>query len=172
MRSRSVLIGGVVGLLGLLVVGGVTACGGSGTSSSADFVLQRQADRYAIGEIERKFHEAFSKKDIDLMMSIWTPNATLVVGPGKTATGLAAIRRAWLASTPFQPETQWISDHPAYKLEVTVHGDRGTLYFECHFVDLKTGMVVRVTAGDADVARIGGRWLVTKLVGGTTELKS
>ena len=64
----------------------------------------------------------------------------------------------------------WISDHPAYKMLTTVNGDRGTLHFECHFVDAKTGAVVAVTAGDADVARIDGQWLITNFVGGTTEL--
>ena len=57
-------------------------------------------------------------------------------------------------------------DHPAYKLEITVDGDRGTLHFECHFVNAET-KVVEVTAGDADVARIDGKWLITNFVGGT-----
>ena len=56
----------------------------------------------------------------------------------------------------FEPQNNWISDHPAYKLEITVNGDRGTLHFECHYVDLKTGEVVSVTAADLDVARIDG----------------
>ena len=68
------------------------------------------------------------------------------------------------------PTNNWISDHPAYKLEITVNGDRGTLHFECHFVDSETKEVVAVTAGDADVARIDGQWLITNFVGGTTEL--
>ena len=171
MRRQSLLIGGVVGLLGLLVIGGVTACGGSGTSSSADFVLQREADKYAIGQIEKSFHQAMSKKDIDLLMRVWAPNATMTVGPGVTVTGKAQIRAFWLKSTPFKPETHWVSDHPAYKLLVTVSGDRGTLRFECHFIDVKTRKVAAVTAADQDVARIGGHWLVTNMVGGTAELK-
>ena len=51
-----------------------------------------------------------------------------------------------------------------------MNGDRGTLHFECHFVDAETGKVAAVTAGDADVARIDGKWLITNFVGGTTEL--
>ena len=51
-----------------------------------------------------------------------------------------------------------------------MNGDRGTLHFECHFVDAETSKVVAVTAGDADVARIDGEWLITNFVGGTTEL--
>ena len=51
-----------------------------------------------------------------------------------------------------------------------MNGDRGTLHFECHFIDAKTEVVAAVTAGDSDVARIDGEWLITNFVGGTTEL--
>jgi ketosteroid isomerase-like protein len=163
---RKLLIGGA---LGALVVA-LSACGGSSGSSASDQALQRQADTYAISQIERSFHESMSKKDIDLMMSLWTPNATFTFGPGQTATGTRQIQETWLKSTAFKPATNWLSDHPAYKLRVTVNGDRGTLHFECHFIDVKTGKVAAVTAGDLDVARIGGRWLITKMFGGTTEL--
>jgi hypothetical protein len=57
------------------------------------------------------------------------------------------------------------------KLEITVHGDRGTLHFECHFVDPKTGEIVAATPAVMDVARIGGEWLITHMVGGTTDLE-
>jgi hypothetical protein len=169
MRSR--LIWGAIGLLGLLVVGGLAACGGSGASPAEESGLQRDADRHAIGLVEKSFHEAMSRKDIDLLMRQWAPNATLTFGPGRTVTGKGQIREFWLKSTPFKPETNWVSSHPAYKLRITVNGDRGTLHFECHFIDVKTAKVAAVTAADQDVARIGGRWLVTNMVGGTAELK-
>ena len=51
-----------------------------------------------------------------------------------------------------------------------MNGDRGTLHFECHFIDMKTHKVAAVTAADQDVARIGDRWLITNMVGSTTEL--
>jgi hypothetical protein len=106
------------------------------------------------------------------MMSLYAPNATVTIGPGKTATGASDIREAWMTTTPFQPETNWVSDHPAYKVRVTIDGDRGTLYFECHYVDVKTRKVAAVTAADMDVQRIDGHWLITRMVGGTTELKT
>ena len=53
-----------------------------------------------------------------------------------------------------------------------MNGDRGTLHFECHYVDAETGEVVAATAGDFDVARIDGKWLITNLVGGTTILEA
>jgi len=106
------------------------------------------------------------------MMTLWAPNATMTVGPGVTASGVDEIRRFWLEdSAPFSPENDWISDHPAYKMEITVNGDRGTLHFECHFIDVKTGRVVSSTAADFDVARIDAKWLITNMVGGTTVLE-
>ncbi len=64
-----------------------------------------------------------------------------------------------------------MSDHPAYKLKATVDGDRGTLRFECHFVDILTKRIAAVTAANQDVARIDNRWLITNFVGSTSELK-
>ncbi len=159
------LTAGAVGVVVLAVA--LSACGGSSAVSSE---MQEQVDRFLIGEIERDFHEALSKKDIDQMMSLWSQNATFTAGSGKTATGKQQIQQFWLKSTAFKPSTEWVSDHPAYKLRATVSGDRGTLHFECHFVDVKTGEVEEVTAGDLEVARIDGRWLITNMVGGTAAL--
>ena len=168
---RRLWLGGVL-TAGAVAVGALavalSACGGANSVNSTQ---QEQADRFLIGEIEKDFHESRTKQDIEQMMSLWAPNATVTIGPGRTATGTGEIREAWMTSTPFQPETNWVSDHPAYKVRVTIDGDRGTLYFECHYVDVKTKEVAAVTAADMDVARVDGRWLITRMVGGTTELK-
>jgi hypothetical protein len=165
---RTLLIGGVLGVLVVLLA----ACGGSGLSSAAQQALQQKADFWEIDQIEKNFHQATTKKDIDLMMGLWSPNATLTIGPGATAAGTKQIRRFWLEkSVAFEPTNHWISDHPAYKVRITVDGDRGTLHFECHYVDAKTGKVVVPTAADLDVARIRGEWLITNMVAGSTELR-
>jgi hypothetical protein len=105
------------------------------------------------------------------MLSLWAPNATLTVAPGQTATGIEEIRKFWLEkSTAFMPVTHWVSDHPAYKLEITLAGDRGTLHFECHYVDYDSEKLALATVADLDVARIDGRWLITNLVAGSTTL--
>ena len=164
---RKLLIGCAIGVL----VVGLAACTDPGTSSGAEQDLQRKADYWEIDQIEKNFHKATTLKDIDLLMSLWAPNATISIGSELTASGKEEIRRMWLdEGTAFQPGTHLISDHPAYKVEITVSGDRGTLHFECHYVDFKAGEVVLVTEGDFDVARIDGRWLITNMVGGTTEL--
>ncbi len=166
---RRLEIGGALGIFLLAVV--LAACGGSGADSS-DGEVRRFQDMWEIDQIEKDFHRATTEKNIDLMMSLWAPNATMTVGPGVTASGVDEIRRFWLEdSQPFASENQWISDHPAYKLEITVDGDRGTLHFECHFVDAVTGEVVSATAGDFDVARIDGTWLITNFVGASANLE-
>jgi hypothetical protein len=164
---RTLLIGGA---LAALVVA-LSGCGASSASTSEAKGAERRVDLYEISKIERSFHEAISKKDIDELVSLFAPHATGTFGPGKTVTGTEQIRRVWLKSKAFKPQTHWLSDHPAYKLKVTVDGDRGTLHFECHFIDVQTSKVAAVTAGNLDVARIGGRWLITNFVGSTSELK-
>ena len=155
-----------------IVVISLVACGGSSLDGVDAQALQRDADYWQIDQIEKQFHESTTTKNIDQMMSLWAPDATLTVGSGQTAVGLDEIRRFWLEkSSAFKNSTHWISDHPAYKLEITVNGDRGTLHFECHYVDYHNDTVVYVTSGDIDVARIDGRWLITNMVGATAKLK-
>ena len=166
---RKLAIGGALGAILLSVV--LVACGGSGNDPSIA-EAQRAQDMWEIDQIEKDFHGSMSAKDIDLMMSLFAPNATMTVGPGVTASGLDEIRTFWLdQSAPFAAENNWVSDHPAYKLEITVNGDRGTLHFECHYIDVKTEKVMSATTADFDVARIDGKWLITNMVGGTTVLK-
>ena len=164
---RTLLVGYVLGALVIALSG----CGASSATSGEAAAAQRRVDLYEISKIERSFHEAISKKNIREMVSLFAPHATGTFAPGKTVTGRAQIRRVWLKSKAFKPTTHWLSDHPAYKLKVTVDGDRGTLHFECHFIDLDTGKVAAVTAGNLDVAKIDGHWLITNFVGSTSELK-
>jgi ketosteroid isomerase-like protein len=153
-----------------LALGGALAACSSGEGSASQLALQKKADSYAIDQIEVTWHQASSTKDVDLMMSIWADDATLTIG-SKTYTGQDQIRDFFTNSAaPFKPENHWVSETPAYKIRVTVDGDKGTLYFECHYVDATTGKVAAVVSADQDVARINGRWVITKLVAATPEL--
>jgi len=155
-----------------IVVVARAACG-SGGNSVSEQAMQRDADRWAIDQIEKNFHKAISRKDIDVMMSLWAPNATFTYGPGETATGKKQIRQVWLKeSKNFQPTNHWVSETLAYKVRITVNGDRGTLYFECHYIDVKTHELGPITAADLDVARINGRWLITNMVGASATLST
>ncbi len=167
---RRFLVGGGLGVLLLSVV--LVACAGPGDGSSGE-QGRRFQDMWEIDQIEKNFHHATTTHDIEMMMSLFAPNATMTIGAGQTASGLDEIRTFWLEeAASFEPDNNWISDHPAYKLEISVNGDRGTLHFECHYVDAKTGEVVAVTAADFDVARIGGAWLITNMIGGTADLEA
>jgi ketosteroid isomerase-like protein len=163
---RTLLIGGA---LAALVVS-LAACGSSSTSSADEQAIQRRADLYEIDQIEKTWHRATSKQDVDLMMTLWAPTATFTIGPGQILSGKDEIRRFWLDAPVFQPQNHWVSETPAYKIRITVNGDRGTLYFECHYVDPKTGKVIRVVGADQQVARIDGRWLITSYIGGSPSL--
>jgi uncharacterized protein (TIGR02246 family) len=163
---RTLLMRGVVGVL--LVA--LAACAGSSANPASEKVTQQQADYWAISRLQQRFHEATSTKDIDLMMSLYAPNATLTI-PGQTAVGKEEIRRFWLTkSDPFQPDNRWISETPAYKIKITAFGDKGTLHFECHYVDPDGKTVVVYLTADQEVARIDGRWLITDMVVGSASL--
>jgi len=160
---RNIVIGAAVAALVLA---------GAGYGASAARVgpdVQKLADLYQIDQLEVTWHRAVSKKNLDLAMSIYAPNATFEIA-GATYTGKAAIRKLLAGAAPFQPENHWISDTPAYKLRATVHGDRGTIYFECDYIDVDIQKVVRVVGGDNDVRKINGKWLIVHETGTTPTL--
>jgi ketosteroid isomerase-like protein len=162
---RVVVTGAFIALLAV----SLAACGGSGMSA-ADRAALRQADLYQIDQIERTWHRAASTHNVDLMMSIWAPNATWTA-KGRTYTGAQEIRKVFEQAAPFQPQNHWISDTPAYKIRTTVNGDKGTLYFECHYIDLRTGKVELVVGADQDVQKIHGKWLITNAVAASPTLQ-
>jgi ketosteroid isomerase-like protein len=156
--------------LGVVLVS-LAACGRSSGNSAAEEAIQQQADYWAIFQITQNFHEATSKKDIDLMMSLYAPQATLTI-PGQTAVGTEQIRQFWLTkSEAFKPTNNWLSETPAYKIEITAAGDQGTLHFECHYVDVDGKSVVVHLTSDQEVARLDGTWLITDMVVGEALLR-
>jgi ketosteroid isomerase-like protein len=150
--------------VGVLIAGYGAWAKGSSTSS-----LQL-ADRYRIDQIEKTWHKAASRKNVDLMMTLWAPKATFTIA-GQTYRGKAAIRQVFAKAGPFQPQNHWESDTPAYKIRITVSGDRGTLYFECHYIDVDTGKVAVAVGADQDVRKINGKWLITKAIASSVTLK-
>ena len=48
--------------------------------------MRRNADLWEIDQLEKNFHKATTLQDIDLMMSLYAPNATFTF-PGSTAVG-------------------------------------------------------------------------------------
>jgi hypothetical protein len=160
----------IVGLSGLALAASLAGCGGSNQGSAAAQLQQVNADKYSIEQIEASWHKASSTKNLGLMMSLWAPNATFQIGT-ETLSGSAQIRDFFKTKAgPFQPQNHWVSDTSAYKIRITVNGNKGTLYFECHYIDYKTGKVVSVVAADQNVQKINGRWLITSAAGATPTL--
>ena len=161
----------VTGLVGLVLTLPLTACGGSSQNSASNQTVQRDADLYAIDQIERVWHKASSTKNVDLMMTLWAPDATFDNGTA-TLTGKAEIRKFFeTKAAPFQPVNHWLSDTPAYKIRTTVNGDKGTLYFECHYIDTKTQKVAAVVGADQNVQKINGKWLIVSSAAATPILR-
>jgi ketosteroid isomerase-like protein len=167
LTPRGTLIVGVAGLVATVFL---AACGGSSQSSASEQTQKESADKYSIDQIEANWHQASSTKNLDLMMSLWAPDATFNIGTD-TLTGKAEIRKFFATkAAPFQSENHWVSDTPAYKIRVTVNGDKGTLYFECHYIDTKTQKVASVVAADQNVQKIDGKWLITSSAAATPVL--
>jgi len=149
----------------------LASCGGSSKQSASEAKTQKEADYYAIDQIEKVWHQAASTHDVNEMMSLWAPNATFNIGP-ETLSGAKQIRNFFATkAAPFQPQNDWVSDTPAYKIRITVNGDKGTLYFECHYIDVKTKKVAVVVGADQNVQKINGKWLITNAAAATPSLK-
>jgi ketosteroid isomerase-like protein len=148
-----------VALIGVGVLIAGAGAWGKGSGPSA----QTLADKYQIDQIEKTWHKAASRKNLDLIMTLWAPNATFTIA-GQTYRGKKAIRQVFAKAGPFQLQNHWESDTPAYKIRITVNGNRGTLYFECHYIDVDTGKVAATVGADQDVRKINGKWLITRSV--------
>ena len=168
MRTIGILLAGLMLSASVILAAG---CGGSASTSTEKQELQHQADLNAIDQIEKTWHRAGSTQNVDLMMTVWAPDATFTVG-GEPYVGKAQIRKFFEASGPFQPGNHWVSDTPAYKIRITANGDKGTLYFECHYIDTATGKLANIVAADQDVQKIDGKWLITTSSAAPTTLKS
>ncbi len=153
-----------------VVVAALAGCGGSSNTSSSDQTTQKDAALYQIDQIEQTWHKAASTHNVNLMMTLWAPGAVFNIGT-KTLTGKAEIRNFFATENKaFMPQNHWESDTPSYKIKTTVNGDKGTLYFECHYVDVKTGKVMAVVGVDHNVQKINGKWLIVDSAGATPVL--
>jgi hypothetical protein len=143
-----------------LIVTALAGCGGSGKPSASDQQMQKDATMWQISQIEVAFHRATSTHNLNLMMSLWAPGAVFNIDQ-QTLTGKAQIRN-WFAtqSMAFQPDNHWESDTPSYKEKITVNGDKASLYFECHYIDPKTKMVMSYVAVTHQLQKIDGKWLI------------
>jgi ketosteroid isomerase-like protein len=159
-------------LCAVVLAGLVAGCGGGGAAAprltAAD---QTILATYAIEQIERKWHQAEMTQNTSEMMSLWAPDASFQIDPTHTAVGKAQIRKFWVTQIwPLARRQHWLSDTSTPRIRVAVAGDKGSIYFECHEIDAKTGKVLLVVGQTAEVAKIGGRWLITKTSGSSPML--
>jgi len=167
MRKLAYL-GVIAGLLVALQLGLGRAT--ASTASRSDAVTQREADMFEIDQIEVKFHRATSHHDINLMMSLWAPGAVFNIDE-QTLTGKAQIRNWFLTQNKaFMPNHHWESDTPSYKIRINLNGDKATMYFECHYIDPKTGMVVGAAGVTHSLQKINGQWLIVNSAGSNATL--
>jgi ketosteroid isomerase-like protein len=151
-------------------VAALTGCGGASKDSSSVATVQKDAALYQIDQIEATWHKAASEHNVDLMMTLWAPGAVFNVS-GSSYTGKAQIRKFFATENKaFMPKNHWVSDTPSYKIKATVNGDKGTLYFQCHYIDVRTGKVASVVGVDHDVQKINGKWLIVNSAGATASL--
>jgi hypothetical protein len=123
-------------------------------------------DFMGMHQIEIVFHEAGTTKNLDLMLSLFTRDATISSG-GKTYSGTDQIREYWRAAGPFQRQNQWVAYTPAFRIRYNVEGDNAHLYFECLYVDKAANKIAAHTNSNDDLVRVGGKWLIKQMTAAT-----
>jgi len=155
-------------LIGLALAAILSGCGGDDSSKASPGTFAA-ADKFNIAQLQVKWHEANTTKNLDQAMSLFADDAVLTIG-GQHYTGKDQIRNFVAKSAPFRPENRWTSLHPAFKLRITAVEDRGTIHFECHFIDVATQAFKASVGGDAKVARVKDKWLFTNIIGSNATL--
>ena len=111
--TRALLMGCALAMVAATLAG----CGGSAIASASDQTQQKDAALYQIDQIERTWHKAASTHNVDLMMTLWAPDAVFNIGT-ETFTGRAQIRQFFATSS-----VKLNSDHYFTHLEVPRHVD-------------------------------------------------
>jgi hypothetical protein len=122
-----------------------------------------------IYQLQAAFHRAKTTQNLDLMMSLWAPDGTLVVqgNPNSAYTGTAALRAFWQNSGSFTHRR--FSLVPSFKTQINVHGNQAWLYFECHDIgdyDLASRFIASDTFLGGTVRNLGGTWVFSDMTAG------
>jgi ketosteroid isomerase-like protein len=124
-----------------------------------------------IYQLQAAFHRAKTTQDLELMMSLWAPDATLAIqgDPHSPYTGTAALRAFWQNSGSFTHRR--FSLVPSFKTQITVHGNQAQLYFECHDIgdyDLATRFIASDTFLAGTVRNLAGTWVFADMTAGSS----
>ena len=100
--------------------------------------LQQQADIYAIDQIEKTWHKASSTQNVDLMMTHLGARRDVQHRHARRSREGA---RSGTSSPQGGPvparRTTGSRTRPPTRSGSRSNGDKGTLYFECHYVDVE-----------------------------------
>ena len=120
------------------------------------------ADVANIYQLQAAFHRAKTAQDIELMMSLWDPKATLKIqgDPKSPYVGTERLRDFWLNSGSFK--NRRFSLVPSFKTRIAVRNNEADLYFECHDVadyDQSTRTIINDTFLAGTLRHVGGKWV-------------
>jgi hypothetical protein len=124
-----------------------------------------------IYQLQAAFHRAKTTQDLNLMMSLWAPDATLAIqgDPHSPYTGTAALRAFWQNSGSFTHRR--FSLVPSFKTQITVQANQAQLYFECHDIgdyDLATRFLAADTFLAGTVRNLAGTWVFADMTAGSS----
>jgi hypothetical protein len=122
-----------------------------------------------IYELQAAYHKAKTTQDLDLMMSLWHPDAilNLIGDPQGPYIGIDRIRSFYERSGSFTHRR--FSLVPSFKLQIDVQGHLAWFYFECHDVgdfDLPTRFIAADAFLAGTVRKDGAKWLFWDTTGG------
>lgn len=151
-------------------------------------------------ELQAAFHEAAGGAGVDAatkakhlqdMLDVWTPDgilvvgATVYVGRGEPNSSTCAPGSLTLCdffqnhAGSFVLGRNWAALTSIARTHFDVHGDRADVYFECHYVDVATG--VRMSSASigllgqpstGQAQRVSGKWLLSFAEAGSPTLDS
>jgi hypothetical protein len=145
---------------------GVTTLVGPGLAKAEG---RESAQLGEIYQLQAAFHRAKTTQDIELMMSLWADEGTLVNqgDPNSPYVGVDRLRAFWLGSGSFTRRR--FSLVPSYKTHIEAHGREASLYFECHDVgdyDLATRFIASDTFLAGTLRHLGGDWRFWSMTAG------
>ena len=151
-------------------------------------------------ELQASFHEAAGGAGVDAatkaehlqeMLDVWTADGVLVVGTtvyagrGEPNSSTCAPGSLTLCdffqnhAGSFVLGRNWAALTSIARTHFDVHGNRADVYFECHYVDVATGVKMSSASigllgqpSTGQAQRVGGKWLLSFAEAGSPTLQS
>jgi len=166
VSRRSLLLVGLTGTVASLV--GAALAPAMPIAAQVDGASDAVAEIY---QLQSAFHRAKTMQDLDLMMSLWAPDATINSqgDPNSPYMGAESQRSFWLNSGSWKSHR--LSLVPSFKIQIVVKSDDAAwLYFECHDIDnfdQSNRSIVADLFMAGTVRKTDGRWLFWDMTSGS-----